>query len=63
MDSVVAFATNPNITAVGLGNSVVSAQVSNFELSSAPVPEPATLGLFAIGASAGCYLLKRRRMA
>ena len=63
IDSVVAFATNPNITAVGLGNSVVSAQVSNFELSSAPVPEPATLGLFAIGAAAGLFLLKRRRMA
>jgi hypothetical protein len=58
------FGTNPTITAVGLENGLGIGQVSNFELTSSPVPEPATLGLFAIGGASGVLmLLKRRRCA
>ena len=57
---VVAYTTNPAITAVGLGNSDATGHFSNFELSSAAVPEPASLGLVAAG-SLGLLLIKRRR--
>ena len=60
---VESFASNPAITAVGLntqGPNNVTGQVSNFELTSSPVPEPATLGLFAVG---GLVLLLKRRKA
>ena len=59
--SPTAFATNPTITAVELGNSDSTGQFSGFELSSASVPEPAPLGLVTIGAL-GLLLLKRRRV-
>ncbi|MHB1768122.1 MAG: PEP-CTERM sorting domain-containing protein, partial [Phycisphaerae bacterium] len=34
--------------------------VQNFELTTTPVPEPATLGLFAASGGLGLLLLKRR---
>ena len=40
------FSTNPAITAVGLENGVGIAQVTNFSLTSAPVPEPATTVIY-----------------
>ena len=43
------FSTNPVIDAVGLENGLGNAQVTDFSLTSAPVPEPATLGLVALG--------------
>ncbi|MHB1768861.1 MAG: PEP-CTERM sorting domain-containing protein, partial [Phycisphaerae bacterium] len=49
------------ITAVGIEDGYGNAQVSNFSLTSSPVPEPATLGLFAIG-GAGLLLAARRRI-
>ena len=52
--------TDPAIVAVGLQNSLAMGQVSNFELTSSPVPEPATLGLFAVGGIA-LLLLGRKR--
>ncbi len=57
-----AFPTNPTITAVGIGNdgSVINGQFSNFELTSSPVPEPATLGLFGLG-GLGLLLASRKR--
>ncbi len=58
---VVTFATNPTMTAIGLQNAGVIGTVSNFELISSPVPEPATLGLVAIG-GLGLLLLKRRKV-
>ncbi len=51
---------NPAIVAVGLNTIAPSGQFSNFELSSAAVPEPATLGLVAVG-GLGLLLLKRRK--
>ncbi len=57
------FSSNPAITAVGLntqGPNTVVGQVSNFELTSSPVPEPATLGLFAVGGLA-LVLIGRKR--
>ena len=59
---VVSFATNPTITAVGLQNAGVIGTVSNFELASSPVPEPAALGLMAAGAM-GLLLMRRRKTA
>ncbi len=50
---------NPAIVAVGLNTIAPSGQFSNFELSSAAVPEPATLGM--TGAGALCLLLLKRR--
>ncbi len=58
--SPVVFSTNPTITAVGLGNSSATGTFSNFELSSAAVPEPPSLGLVAVG-GLGLLLLKRRK--
>ena len=52
--------SNPTIADVGFGTSNASGQVSNFSLTSSPVPEPATLGLFAIG-GAGLLLAARKR--
>ena len=49
LGSLYTYATNPTIADVGFGASAGSGQVSNFSLTSSPVPEPATLGLFAIG--------------
>lgn len=57
---VVTFTTNPTITAIGLQNAGVIGTVSNFELTSSPVPEPASLALFAVG-GLGLLLLKRRK--
>ena len=50
------------ISAVGIEQGFGNVQVSNFSLTSspAPVPEPATLGLFAIG-GAGLLLAARKR--
>ena len=51
---------NPTIADVGFGTSNASGQVSNFSLTSSPVPEPTTLGLVAIG-GAGLLLAARKR--
>jgi hypothetical protein len=67
VSSVESFSSNPPITGVGLclqgspnWSSPVTGTVSNFSLTSSPVPEPATLGLLAVGAL-GLLLLKRRK--
>ncbi len=60
LGSVFTYTTNPTITAVGFGTEGVNAQVSNFSLTA--VPEPASLGLFAVG-GLGLLLLKRRKTA
>ena len=49
---------NPGIAYVGVENSVIDGTISNFTLST---PEPASLGLMAIGGVAGLLLLKRRK--
>ena len=57
------FSTNPAITAVGFemdGQGID--QVSNFSLTDVAVPEPATLGLFALG-GLGLLLISRKRKA
>jgi hypothetical protein len=58
---IVTFATNPTMTAIGLQNAGVIGTVGNFELTSSPIPEPATLGLVAVG-GLGLLLLKRRKV-
>ncbi|MDA8376380.1 MAG: PEP-CTERM sorting domain-containing protein [Planctomycetia bacterium] len=59
--SPVAYSSNPtNIAAVGFGESAANVTVTNFSLTSNPIPEPATLGLVAVGAL-GLLLLKRRK--
>lgn len=56
---VIPFSSNPAITGVGLGQFAPAVgSVSNFSLTS--VPEPTTLGVFAIG-GLGLLLLKRRK--
>ena len=62
--SPVAYAVghNPtNIAAVGFGEFYATSTVTNFSLTATPIPEPASLGLTAIGAL-GLLLLKRRRV-
>ncbi len=54
------FSTNPFINAVGMQNGLGIGQVSNFSLTSSPVPEPATLGLVGVGAL-GMLLIGRKR--
>ena len=68
VSSVESFSSNPAITAVGLclqgspnWSSPVTGNVSNFSLTSSPVPEPATLGLMVLGGM-GLLLLKRRKV-
>ncbi len=51
---------NPSIADVGFNSQGANGQVSNFSLTSSAVPEPATLGLFAIG-GIGLLLAARRR--
>ncbi len=51
---------NPTILGVGLDNTGVVGSFSNFSLTA--VPEPASLGLFAVG-GLGLLLLKRRKTA
>lgn len=64
------FQSNPAITAVGLNlqgpgdgsGSLVTGQVSSFELTSSPVPEPATLDMVAIGGLTLMLLKRRHRL-
>ncbi len=60
---VLTYGTNPTISYVGLGDSASGGQFSNFSLTSAPVPEPAALGLVAAASGLGLLLLKRRLRA
>ena len=60
LGSMYTYLANPTIGAVGFGTSNASGQVSNFSLTDVAVPEPATLGLVAIGGM-GLLLVKRRR--
>ncbi len=58
---ILTFATNPVITGVALGQwAPAVGSVSDFSLTSTSVPEPATLGLVAVG-GLGLLLLKRRK--
>ncbi len=49
LGSLYTYTTNPVIGDVGFGASAASGQVSNFSLTSSPVPEPTSVGLFALG--------------
>ncbi len=57
---IVTYSTNPTVTAVGLQNAGVIGTVSNFALTSSPVPEPTTLGLVGVG-TLGLLLIGRKR--
>lgn len=62
-DAPIITAVEAGIWSTNVNTSPEIVHVQNFELSSTtPVPEPATLGLFAVaGAAAGLLMLKRRR--
>ena len=56
------YSTNPDIAYAGIASFNGDGQASNFSLTDVAVPEPATLGLVAMG-GLGLLLLKRRRTA
>jgi hypothetical protein len=58
--SAAPFSSNPVITDVGIQDGLGAGNVSNFSLT--VVPEPASLGLFAVG-GLGLLLLNRRKTA
>ena len=62
LGSQYSYTTNPSIVALGFGTSNASGQVSYFSLTDVAVPEPATLGLVAVG-GLGLLLIGRKHAA